>query len=43
MADLPPAIEAAFEHDDPQDVFDALMPVMVRRRQRGAVLPLPAR
>ena len=28
MADLPPAIEAAFEHDDPQDVFDALMPVM---------------
>jgi GAF domain-containing protein len=28
MADLPPAIEAAFEHDDAQDVFDALMPVL---------------
>ncbi len=25
MADLPPEIEAAFESDDPQEVFDALM------------------
>jgi GAF domain-containing protein len=28
MADLPPAIEAVFELDDPQEVFDALMPVL---------------
>jgi GAF domain-containing protein len=28
MADLPPEIEAAFEHDDAQEVFDALMPVL---------------
>jgi GAF domain-containing protein len=28
MADLPPAIEAAFGHDDAQEVFDALMPVL---------------
>jgi GAF domain-containing protein len=28
MADLPPEIEAAFESDDPQTVFDALMPVV---------------
>jgi GAF domain-containing protein len=28
MADLPPAIEAAFESDDAQVVFDALMPVL---------------
>jgi len=26
MADLPPEIEATFELDDPQEVFDALMP-----------------
>ncbi len=26
MADLPPGIEAAFEQDDPEAVFDALMP-----------------
>jgi GAF domain-containing protein len=28
MADLPPAIEAAFACEDPQAVFDALMPVL---------------
>jgi GAF domain-containing protein len=28
MADLPPEIEAAFESDDAQAVFDALMPVL---------------
>jgi GAF domain-containing protein len=28
MADLPPAIEAAFESDDAEAVFDAVMPVL---------------
>jgi GAF domain-containing protein len=28
MADLPPAIEAAFDLDDAQEVFDALMPAL---------------
>lgn len=30
MAELPPDIEAAFAFDDPQDVFDALMPVLTK-------------
>lgn len=30
MADLPPEIEAAFEPDDLQEVFDALMPSLCK-------------